>query len=111
MLKRPIDDKSIRADWRVCKFFTAHWWRESEKSMPLEEKISVIENAIAKKRRIEMTYLKPDDTRSERTILPQRVGTESYRGKEFLGMQAFCLLRQDERMFRVDRILRLATVD
>ena len=111
VLKRPIDDKSIRADWRVCKFFTAHWWRESEKSMPLEEKISVIENAIAKKRRIEMTYLKPDDTRSERTILPQRVGTESYRGKEFLGMQAFCLLRQDERMFRVDRILRLATVD
>ena len=111
VLKRPIDGKSIRADWRVCKFFTAHWWRESEKSMPLEEKISVIENAIAKKRRIEMTYLKPDDTRSERTILPQRVGTESYRGKEFLGMQAFCLLRQDERMFRVDRILRLATVD
>ena len=58
-----------------------------------------------------MTYLKPDDTRSERTILPQRVGTESYRGKEFLGMRAFCLLRQDERMFRVDRILRLATID
>lgn len=72
---------------------------------------SVIENAIARKRRIEMTYLKPDDTRSERTILPQRVGTESYRGKEFLGMQAFCLLRQDERMFRVDRILRLAAVE
>ena len=111
VLKRPITDKSIRADWRVCKFFTAHWWRKSEKNMPLEEKISVIENAIAKRRRIQMTYLKPDDTRSERTILPQRVGTESYRGKEFLGMRAFCLLRQDERMFRVDRILRLATVD
>ena len=111
VLKRPITDKSIRADWRVCKFFTTHWWRESERNMPLEEKICVIENAIARKRRIEMTYLKPDDTRSERTILPQRVGTESYRGKEFLGMRAFCLLRQDERMFRVDRILRLAAVE
>lgn len=111
VLKRPITDKSIRADWRVCKFFTAHWWRESERNMPLEEKISVIENAIARKRRIEMTYLKPDDTRNERTILPQSVGTESYRGKEFLGMRAFCLLRQDERMFRVDRILRLATIE
>ena len=111
VLKRPITAKSIRADWRVCKFFTAHWWRESERNMPLEEKISVIENAIAGKRRIEMTYLKPDDTRSERTILPQRVGIESYRGKEFLGMRAFCLLRQDERMFRVDRILRLAAIE
>ena len=111
VLKRPITDKSIRADWRVCKFFTAHWWRESERNMPLEEKISVIENAIAKSQKIEMTYLKPDDTRSERTVLPQRVGTESYRGKEFLGMRAFCLLRQDERMFRVDRILRLAAIE
>ena len=111
VLKRPIDGKSIRADWRVCKFFTAHWWRKSEENMPLEDKIGLIENAIANGRSIEMTYLKPDDTRSERTVLPQSVGTASYRGKEFLGMRAFCLLRQDERMFRLDRILRLTTVD
>ncbi len=111
VLKRPIDTKSIRADWRVCKFFTTHWWQESEKSMPLEEKINAIESAIATGRRIEMTYLKPDDTRSKRTILPLDVGTASYRGKDFLGMRAYCLLRHDERMFRVDRILKLAAVD
>ena len=111
VLKRPISEKSIRADWRVCKFFTEHWWRESEEKMPLENKMAVIEDAIAEGQRIEMTYLKPDDTRSKRTILPRSVGTESYRGKDFLGMRAFCLLRQDERMFRVDRILTLAVDD
>ena len=111
VLKRPISEKSIRADWRVCRFFTTHWWRESERNMPLEKKLDVIENAIARRLSIEMTYLKPDDTRSIRTIRPLSVGTESYRGRAFLGMRAYCLLRQDERMFRVDRILSLAAVD
>ena len=54
-----------------------------------------------------MTYLKTNDTRSERVVIPISVGTETYRDKDFLGMRAFCTLRRDERMFRVDRILKL----
>jgi ATP-dependent DNA helicase PIF1 len=41
--------------------------------------------------------------------VPQSVGEETYNGKAFLGMRAFCLLRQEDRMFRVDRILSLKT--
>ena len=38
---------------------------------------------------------------------PLSVGPESYLGTSFLGMRAFCPLRGEERMFRVDRILEL----
>ena len=57
-----------------------------------------------------MTYLKSDDTMSERRVVPLSVGPQSYRGKPFLGMRAFCRMRGEERMFRVDRILALETL-
>ena len=40
--------------------------------------------------------------------MPVSVGQESYAGTQFLGMRAYCTVRRDERMFRVDRILMLA---
>jgi len=33
-----------------------------------------------------------------------------YRGKNYLGMRAFCLKRNEERTFRVDRILDIKEV-
>ena len=54
-----------------------------------------------------MTYLKTNDTKSERVVVPISVGPEAYMGASFLGMRAFCPQRGEERMFRVDRILEL----
>jgi predicted DNA-binding transcriptional regulator YafY len=39
------------------------------------------------------------------------VGGERYREKDFLGVRAFCLERNDRRIFRVDRILSLKAAD
>ncbi|MCL4499599.1 MAG: WYL domain-containing protein, partial [Chloroflexi bacterium] len=55
-----------------------------------------------------ITYLKPDDTKSRRTILPEAVEEMEYRGTAFLGLRAYCLQRQAGRMFRVDRILEMS---
>ena len=79
--------------------------------MPLEEKTEAIRGAIATGSEIAMTYLKANDTKSERVVVPASVGPESYMGKGFVGMRAFCPLRGEERMFRVDRILRLEVRD
>ena len=38
---------------------------------------------------------------------PLTLGDEVYQGKKFRGMKALCLLRNDERMFSVDRILEI----
>ena len=109
VLRRPVKRSSIRADWRIQKFLTGYRYRESEQAMPALEKEAVIQRAIREGTEIEMTYLKTDDTMSERLVVPLSVGPQSYRGRSFLGMRAFCRMRGEERMFRVDRILALQT--
>ncbi len=109
VLRRPVKRSSIRADWRIQKFLTGYRYRESEQALPAAEKAARIQRAIEGGAEIEMTYLKADDTSSERVVVPLSVGPQSYRGKAFLGMRAFCRLRGEERMFRVDRILTLET--
>ena len=108
VLKRPIRAGSVRADWRVRKFLAVSRWREAERVMPTEDKVAAIRTAIERRRALTLTYLRADDTRSERVVIPVSVGQESYAGTQFLGMRAYCTVRRDERMFRVDRILTLA---
>lgn len=67
----------------------------------------MIEQAIATKQKLEMTYLKANDTKSRRVIVPLTVGEEDYQGKKFPGMLAYCTKRNEERMFHVGRILEL----
>ena len=109
VLRRPVRRSSIRADWRIRRFLTGYRYRESEEAMPASEKAALIRRAIKEGTEIQMTYLKTDDTLSERRVVPLSVGPESYAGKSFLGMRAFCRMRRAERMFRVDRILALET--
>ncbi len=107
VLRRPIAKSSIRTDWRIRQFLTGYHYRRSEEAMPAEEKAAAIRRAIEAGGEIAMTYLKTNDTKSERVVVPISVGPESYMGASFLGMRAFCPLRGEERMFRVDRILEL----
>ena len=107
VLRRNVRESSIRTDWRVSRFLTGYRYRESEEALPLEQKIRIIQGAIKDGRNISMTYLTARDAESRRTVTPMSVGLESYGGKDFPGMRAFCLMRQAERMFRVDRILKM----
>jgi ATP-dependent DNA helicase PIF1 len=105
VLQQPVTKGNIRADWRIYAFLTARHYKASEAAMPCEDKVALITQAIRDKRQLEIVYLKANDTKSKRIVRPLSVGTETYRDKEFTGMQAFCMLRHEERMFRVDRIL------
>lgn len=107
VLRRDVRKSSIRTDWRVSRFLTGDRHRKSEEALPLEQKIQFIEEAIEEGRDIAMTYLKADDTESQRVVTPISVGPETYRGKGFEGMQAHCSIRKSLRMFRVDRILEM----
>lgn len=104
-LKKPIKVSDIRLDWRVQKFLTRYQYALSEKAMPLEEKIDFINGAIASGLELEILYLKAKDIKSRRRIKPRFVGKLDYEGKPFLGIEAWCCLRKDDRVFRVDRIL------
>ena len=110
VLKTRIEKKHIRTDFRIFEFLTGYQYRKSEEVLSLDGKIALIREAIAQKARLNMTYLKANDSKSERTVVPITVGTETYQGKEYPGMKAFCTELQTERMFRVDRILKVEKV-
>ncbi len=110
VLKKPIEKRHIFMDWRVVKFMTQFQYKLSEIRHPVEEKIYLIERAIERHREIEILYLKNNDVKSRRVITPTFVGEMEYHGKLYCGMEGFCHLRNEKRIFRLDRILEISEV-
>ncbi len=106
-LLKPLQKRHVIMDFRVVKFLTGFQYKQADEAMSFEERCELIAKAIAKKKKLQITYLKTNDTKSQREIIPKRMGDMSYGGVTFLGLEAFCLSRQDTRVFRVDRILEM----
>jgi ATP-dependent exoDNAse (exonuclease V) alpha subunit len=109
-LKKPLQKSHILMDYRVVSFLTEYQYALSEENCSIEEKVLLIEQAIRERRAIQMVYLKRDDQKSNRKILPQFVGEMEYNNKKYLGIKAYCTQREEDRIFRVDRILELSIV-
>ena len=107
VLKTPIKNHYIRTDYRIFDFLTGYQYRKAEKEMSVEDKCKIIQQTIEEKKQLKMIYLKANDTKSERIVSPLEVGLQIYHGKKFQGMRAFCFKAGEERMFRIDRILKL----
>ncbi|HAM38324.1 MAG TPA: AAA family ATPase [Elusimicrobia bacterium] len=107
ILKRPIRKKDILMDWRIVKFITKYQYNLSERDMSLKEKLQIIQNAIKEKSLLEILYLKTNDEKTCRIIKPRFVGDLEYNDKTFLGINAYCMKRKEDRVFRVDRILEI----
>ncbi len=110
ILKKELKKKHVWMDWRVVKFQTGLQYRKSDEKIPVSQKISMIEEAIASKASLEITYLKANDTKSRRVVIPDKVGDFEYMGKSFLGLSAYCTKRKEDRNFRIDRILEIKQV-
>lgn len=109
-LEKPVQRRHVWTDWNVVKFVTKYQYDRAHAAMPIEEKVSMITEAIKKKQPLVMTYLKARDEKSKRTIIPSEVGEMEYEGKTFLGMRGYCTERREDRTFRVDRILAMEVV-
>ena len=107
ILKNPMKKYYVKTDYRIFNFLTAHRYQKAERDMPVREKIKMIQKAIDNKKLLQISYLKANDTQSNRKVRPLEVGLQTYHSKQFQGMQAFCFKAGEERMFRVDRILKL----
>lgn len=106
-LKKPIQKKHIWTDYHIIQFLTQYQYKKSEEKCSLEDKVTLLKKAIKTESPIEIIYLKANDTKTKRKILPVEVGPMTYMSKTFEGLQAFCLKRKEERCFRVDRILEI----
>lgn len=107
VLKKPILKKHIWTDYKVVDFLTKYQYKKAEQSYPVNDKLEMIKRAIGNKAALQIVYLKPNDEKTSRIIRPEMVGEMEYRGKKYLGMQAFCMKRNEERTFRIDRILEI----
>jgi hypothetical protein len=107
VLKQPLEKKHIWTDFQVVRFITRYQYHRAEQSCTMENKLDIIQQAIQKKGLLNIVYLKPGDEKTRRTIRPYSVGEMEFQGKTYLGIRAFCLKRNQERTFRVDRILEI----
>ncbi|BAI79764.1 conserved hypothetical protein [Deferribacter desulfuricans SSM1] len=111
ILTKKITKNSIILDKKVVNFLTNFQYQLSEKKTPLEEKISILKRAIERNSPLEIVYLKTKDEKSKRVIIPKEVGEMVYSGKSFMGLKGFCTMRNDERVFRIDRILEIKEIN
>lgn len=107
LLKRPIEKRHIWTDYRIINFLTGFQYQKSEKLMSIDLKMERIARAIKDNETLEIVYLKADDTKSQREIMPFKMGEMEYLKKKFLGLEAKCLSKNDRRCFRIDRILEI----
>lgn len=110
VLKKKVGKHNIFIDQRIVNFVTSFQYQKSESNFSLEDKITLIKEAIAHKKMLEITYLKAQDEKSKRVIQPTYVGEMLYQNKKFIGLSGICTLRQETRNFRVDRILELKII-
>lgn len=108
VLKRPLAKNHILMDWQVVKFLTNLQYAQAAKKLSREDKIIMIEEAIREKKNIDILYLKGQDEKSRRTVLPLFMGDMEFKGYPYLGLEAFCLERREKRIFNVDKILEIA---
>jgi hypothetical protein len=106
-LTKKITKNHIRMDWRVAKFLTMFQYKKADELSSYDERSDIIRDAIRRGINIEILYLKPNDTKSRRVICPIAIEPMEFKGKPFEGLRAHCLLRDEERHFRIDRILEI----
>lgn len=107
VLKKRFTKNHIRMDHNVMKFLTRYQYQKSEKACPVEDKITLIQEAITSGKNLQIVYLRANDEKSTRMIKPHTVGERVYAEKSYMGMEGYCHTRQENRIFRVDRILDL----
>jgi ATP-dependent DNA helicase PIF1 len=110
-LKQAVKESDVRVDYRVVKHITGRQYALSEEKLPLDDKVAIIRDAVAREAELQIIYLKNTDEKTERVIRPLEIGMLKYSGKSYLGVNAFCCMRQEVRNFRVDRILEIRSGD
>ena len=111
ILKQPIKKGHIWLDRRVIKFLTNFQYQKAEEVISFEEKLALVKEAIKKKKRLQILYLKAKDEKSRRQILPKKVYQTEFNGYPYTAIDAYCFLRKEVRVFNLKRILKITVVE
>jgi len=112
VLKQPLKRGHVFTDERVNAFLRGEEVRAlprpSDKEMAdIAERLR---EAVREARPVEMEYTKADGGTNRRVITPSYVGEIEFGGQRFMGMRGHCRLRDEERTFRLDRVVSVNPV-
>jgi len=107
VLKKPVRRAHIRLDYDIVRFLTRTQYKKADERMSYAAKVALIGEAIREGRDLEILYLKPDDTKSRRRIRAESIETLDFKGRRFEGVVAYCYKREEQRHFRIDRMLEV----
>ena len=111
VLKQPFLKRHILMDFDVIKFLTKLQYDKAETEYSSDDKAKIIARAIESETLLEIVYLKPNDEKSKRVIVPKSIGEMEFKERKYVGVRAFCLTRGEDRTFRLDRILEIKEVE
>ena len=110
VLARPIRKQFSKVDWKVHEFLAVRTGVEITENLSDSMATKIVNTAIENSRSIRITYLDRKGAHTERELIPEYIGDIQYGSVTFRGLKAFCKTRQDDRNFRVDRILKMEIV-
>ncbi len=73
--------------------------------LSLEETSECIRDSLAKQEPLEIVYLNATNEKSIRRVTPAYVGLLKHQNIPYLGLKGFCHSSQEDKVFRVDRIM------
>lgn len=111
VLTKPISKRFAWTDYRVHRFFSEHESGIKEPRLTQSKAVDMLEEAISKKRAVNVVYLGRRDEPSKRTLVPIKVGPMKYGQTEYVGLTAYCRLSERDLTFRVDRIAKMELAD
>lgn len=97
-LAKPVKAAHILSDERIVDFMRSY---TAAGALPAETKIRLLRKAALERRKLEIAYRKTDGKLSRRVIIPTGIKGEN--------VQAFCIQRQQQRSFNINRIEMLKT--
>lgn len=107
ILKKPIYPRHIWSDEEVVTFIRNLKPYIPAIALSTEEKANLIKRSLESQKTFEMTYLNASNEKSTRRVTPTYVGLLKYKNTPYIGMKGFCHTSQEEKVFRIDRIMEM----
>ncbi|MEK7702640.1 MAG: AAA family ATPase, partial [Nitrospirota bacterium] len=86
----PVRKKDILLDERILRFVEANQYRVPNDPLSLSTKMERIDEAMRKKRILNMVYTTNANEQTRRRVTPTRMGEMTYQGQRYMGLLAVC---------------------
>lgn len=95
-LSQPVERRHVMTDYRIFDFMSRYCPQE----LSAVNRFKLLEEAISKRRKLEISYVKLDGEKSRRIIIPLHIKSPN--------LLAFCTQRGQQRSFALDRIASIS---